>query len=314
MEKNSILKLYQKLSLIRKVEERIATEYSRQLIRCPVHLSIGQEGVAVGVISALNKEDIVMSNHRSHAHYLAKNCDISSFINELYGTDLGCSRGFGGSMHLVDLKNNFYGSTPIVGSTIPISAGISFADKLLNNKNYNVVFLGEGATETGNFHEVLNFASLNKLKIIFVCENNLYSVYTHISERQSNYFKKIKILCSAHNIDYFHVKGHETDKIYTLTKKIRNTKFKNPILIEADTYRFLEHCGPNNDDDLRYRSKNEINKFKKCPMVYLQKKYKYLNSKFQSIDDFNLKKVEKIFKLKRIKNENNSSLTKFIYA
>ena len=314
MENKTVLNLYKKISLIRKVEEKIAKEYAKQLIRCPVHLSIGQEGVAVGIVNALKKDDIVMSNHRSHAHYLAKNCNLTAFINELYGTDLGCSKGFGGSMHLVDLKNNFYGSTPIVGSTIPISAGISFADKLQNNKNFTVVFLGEGATETGNFHEVLNFASLNKLKIIFVCENNLYSVYTHISKRQSNYSKKIQLMCSAHQIDYYHVKGHRADEIYKITRKIRNTKYKNPILIEADTYRFVEHCGPNNDDNLNYRSKNEINKLKKCPIDYLYKTYKHLNIKFKSIDEYNLKTIERLFNLKNIKNKNNSKLDKFIFA
>ena len=195
-----------------------------------------------------------------------------------------------------------------------LEARYSFADKLQNNENYTVVFFGEGATETGNFHEVLNFASLNKLKIIFVCENNLYSVYTHISKRQSNYSKKIKLICSAHQIDYYHVKGHRADDVYNITKKIRNTKYKNPILIEADTYRFLEHCGPNNDDNLNYRSKNEINKFKKCPIDYLYKTYKHLNKKFKSIDEYNLQTIEHLFNLKNIKNKNNAKLDKFIYA
>ena len=128
----------------------------------------------------MRKKDYAVSSHRCHGHYLSKGGDLNSMIAEIYGKKTGCSGGKGGSMHLIDLQENFYGSTPIVSSTIPISAGIAFADKLLNKKNNSVIYFGDGATETGNFHETLNFASLHNLKILFICENNFYSVYSNL--------------------------------------------------------------------------------------------------------------------------------------
>ena len=148
LNKKNITDLYYTQKLIRSVEERIIIEYPKQKIRCPVHLSIGQEAVAAGVNYALKRNDVVMSNHRAHAHYLSKSKNISKLIYELYGKKTGCSGGKGGSMHLIDLQENFYGSTPIVSSTIPISAGIAFADKLLNKKNISVIYFGDGAWGT----------------------------------------------------------------------------------------------------------------------------------------------------------------------
>ena len=180
------------------VEEKIVELYPQQEMRCPVHLSIGQEAVSVGVCANLTREDIVFSNHRSHGHYLAKGGNLKAMVHEIYGKSTGCCFGRGGSMHLLDLSINFFGSTPIVGGTIPIAVGASLASKMQQKNNITTIFHGDGAVEEGVFHESLNFASLKKLPVLFVCENNLYSVYTPLSERQPN--REIYKLVEAHDI------------------------------------------------------------------------------------------------------------------
>ena len=161
---------------IRMVEEHIADRYPEQEMRCPVHLSIGQEAVAVGVCAALAATDQVVSAHRSHAHYLAKGGDLLGMIGELYGKDVGCCRGKSGSMHLVDPTAGFMAAVPIVGSTIPIGVGLAFASALKGERRVTGIFFGDGSTEEGVFAESLNFAVLKKLPALFICENNFYSV------------------------------------------------------------------------------------------------------------------------------------------
>ena len=176
--------LFESMVRIRQIEEAIADHYSEQEMRCPVHLSIGQEGAAVGVCAALRSSDMAMSGHRSHAHYLAKGGNLLAMIAEIYGRQTGCSGGRGGSMHLVDLAAGFMGAVPIVGSTIPIATGLAFAERQKGGSRLTVAFLGEAATEEGVFHESANFASLHQLPIVYVCENNLYSVYSPMQVRQ----------------------------------------------------------------------------------------------------------------------------------
>jgi len=177
------LDFYRRMLRIRMVEEAIADRYAEQEMRCPVHLSIGQEAIAVGVCSALEFRDYVMSTHRGHAHYLAKGGDLKALLAEIYGRATGCASGKGGSMHLVDLSVNMLGTTPIVGSTLPVAVGTAFATRMRHQDNITVVFFGEGATEEGVFAESINFAALKRLPVIFVCENNLYSVYTRSIRR-----------------------------------------------------------------------------------------------------------------------------------
>src|SRR5207249_1080843 len=178
------LEFYWNMLRIRLVEERIAEMYPQQEMRCPVHLCIGQEAIAVGVCAALDNTDYVTGGHRSHGHYLAKGGDLKAMVAELYGKATGCCEGKGGSMHLVDLPVGFLGAVPIVGSTIPLAVGAAFGAMMRSEKRVAVPFFGEGATEEGVFHESINFAALKKLPVVFVCENNNYSVYSHISVRQ----------------------------------------------------------------------------------------------------------------------------------
>ena len=314
----NIITLYHYTYLTRAVDKKISQEYSKQKIRCPVHLSIGQEGIASGVSVALNKSDIVMSNHRSHAHYLAKGCSIKDFIFEIYGKKKGASGGKGGSMHLIDLKKNFFGSTPIVGSTLPISTGLAFANKIKNlNDKIVVVYFGDGAFETGNFHECLNFASLHNLKILFVCENNFYSVYSNLNVRQNKNLKIFKV-ANNYNINSKRMMGHKPDKIFNEIKKIRKDIINKsrPFLIEFLTYRNVEHCGVNKDDNLNYRSKYELKKWNnKCPLIYLRKNYRKFKKNFDLIEKKINLDLNKIFK--QAENEklpNNKDLLKNIYA
>ena len=311
--KINITKVYYDLIRIRMIEKAISNQYKNQEMRCPVHLSVGQEPTAVGVCSFLNKDDKIFSAHRSHAHYLAKGGDLKKMLAELHGKVTGCSKGMGGSMHLMDEKAGLLAAVPIVGSTIPIAVGYAWMNKLKNIKNKTVVFFGEGATETGVFHESIGYAALHQIPIIFVCENNLYSVYTHLKDRQSKY-RSIKKICEGSGLKYFHGDGSEIKSVIRVMRKAIdfNNKFKRPIFINFDTYRFLEHCGPNFDDDLNYRDPNEIKFWKKKD---------FMNK--VTAKNINLKKVEKEIQLeidnafkfaRKSKFPTKDNLDKFIYS
>jgi pyruvate dehydrogenase E1 component alpha subunit len=262
------IQLYKELLRIRLVEETIAKKYSEQKMRCPVHLSIGQEAIAVGICNNLKKKDKVFTAHRSHAHYLAKGGSLRKMIAELYGKFNGCAKGKGGSMHLIDIDFGVLGAVPIVGSTIPIGTGAAWAEKLNNSKNIVVIFFGEGATEEGVFQESLDYAALRQLPILFVCENNRYSVYSSIEKRQSSN-RSILRLAKSIGVDGLHLDGNNILKIYNKSKELitKIKKKKKPFLLLLDTFRHLEHCGPNNDDILCYRPEKYINAWlNRCPV------------------------------------------------
>ena len=220
------IKLLKEMVRIRSTEEKISSKYKNWEMRCPVHLSIGQEAIAVGVCENLDKNDKIVTTHRSHAHYLAKGGSLNGMIAELHGKETGCAKGLGGSMHLIDLKAGVYAAVPIVGSTIPIGTGIAWANKLKRNKGIVVAFFGDGATEEGVFFESLDFAALHKLPILFICENNEYSVYSHISKRQSKKRDILKIAKSM-GVNSLKVSGNSVEKIFLESKKIINKIKKN---------------------------------------------------------------------------------------
>lgn len=278
LSKKTSLFLFYNMLRIRMIEETIAELYREQEMRCPVHLCTGQEAVAAGVCAHLRKNDYCMSNHRSHGHYLAKGGDLKQMLAEIYGKATGCSKGKGGSMHLADLKRNFLGSTPIVASTIPVAVGLAFGARMQASNNLTVVFFGDAATEEGAFFESLNFAALKKLSIIFICENNFYSVYTPLDQRQP---KKRNNTLIAKAFGIYSRKGDGNDilAIYRLAreavKRVRGGR--GPCFLQFDTYRIREHCGPDYDNNLGYRSEAEFKKWlKRCPLesykIYLLKK------------------------------------------
>lgn len=266
---NALVTLYREMLRIRMIEEAIAAAYSDQEMRCPVHLSIGQEGPAVGVCKALRPEDVVMSGHRCHAHYLAKGGALKPMIAELYGKSTGCTGGKGGSMHLVDVAAGFLAAAPIVASTIPIAVGTAFSAKRRGIDRITTVFFGEGATESGAFHESLNLAVLHKLPIIFVCENNLYSVYSPLTARQPE-GRKITDVARSLGVAAGCHEGNDVSACFSAasTAMTHVRGGNGPFFLEFSTYRWREHCGPNFDDDLGYRPADEVNTWQsKCPIL-----------------------------------------------
>ena len=253
---------------IRMVEETIAEKYPEQEMRCPVHLSIGQEAVAAGVCAALTNDDVVMSTHRAHAHYLAKGGDLPAMISEIYGKATGCCSGKGGSMHLVDLRVNMLGSTPIVGSSLPVGVGTAFGFWLKGEKRISTVFLGDGTTEEGVFFESLNFAALKKLPVLFICENNLYSVYSPLAVRQP-IGRDLVSIAQAHGMAADRGDGNQVEEVHRMTAQAvaRARAGQGPTFLEFATYRWREHCGPYYDNDLGYRTEAEYLSWKaKCPV------------------------------------------------
>lgn len=244
---------------IRRVEEEIAKRYSQGEMRCPTHLSVGQEAVAVGVGQVLRPSDLAVSGHRAHAHYLAKGGDLTAMLAEIYGRETGCSRGRGGSMHLVDEAAGFMGSTAIVGGTIPVGVGLALGIKLTGGDQISCVFLGDGAVETGAFYESASFSALKNLPVLFICENNLYSVYTPFAKRQPK-GRKIHELAAAIGLRAYFGDGNDVDTVRDMVSMAANAirSGDGPQFLEFATYRWLEHCGPNYDNDIGYRTEAEF--------------------------------------------------------
>jgi pyruvate dehydrogenase E1 component alpha subunit len=251
--------LLKKMYFIRLVEEEIAERYNQGQMRCPVHLSIGQEGVPAAFSMASRRSDFAVSTHRGHAHYLAKGGNLKAMISEIYGKSTGCSKGKGGSMHLIDLAVRFMGSTAIVGNSIPIGVGLGLSAQLKDTEDVSCVFLGDGAIEEGVFFESLNFAAVRKLPVLFICENNFYSVYTSLSVRQPPN-RNIAKMIEAFGVKSISAEGNDAYVVYEYLRnafaEIRSGS--GPIFMEFSTYRWREHCGPAFDDELGYRTAEEV--------------------------------------------------------
>jgi 2-oxoisovalerate dehydrogenase E1 component len=252
------------MTRIRMVEEEIAKRYPQQQMRCPVHLSIGQEAAAVGVCAALQPTDWAFSGHRNHAHYLAKGGNLTAMLAEIYGKVTGCCGGKGGSMHLSDLAAGFIAATPIVGSTVPIAVGAALTAQREGKGRVVVVFLGDGAMEAGVVHESLNFAALKRLPILFSCENNLYSVYSPLEVRQPAQ-RSISDLAAGHGVKTVQANGNDVQDVYgkacAAVHDLREGA--GPVFMELPTYRWLEHCGPGYDNNIGYRTEAEFQAWKK---------------------------------------------------
>lgn len=271
--------LYREMLRVRRVEEAIALRYAEQEMRCPTHLCIGQEAVCAGICSELTVDDYVFSNHRAHGHYLAKGGSLPGMIAELYGKSDGCCRGIGGSMHLIDPQAGFLGAVPIVASTIPLAVGAAWAAQLKGESRVAVAFFGDGAFEEGVVHESLIFATLHRLPVIFVCENNLYSVYTRIDARQPN--RPIHGVAAAHGCHIATADGNDIESVCEVARNAitRTRSGGGPAFLEFSTYRWLEHCGPNYDDHLNYRPTEELPGWQeRCPIRRLKDKLRSLGS------------------------------------
>ena len=290
METSLKIELLRQMKRIRFTEESIAEKYSQQKMRCPTHLCTGQEAVPAAVGLVLRKSDFAVSTHRAHGHYLGKGGDLNKMIAEIHGKVTGCSAGKGGSMHLIDQDAGFMGSTAIVGGTIPVGVGLGLSIALKGTDQVSCVFLGDGASEEGVFYESLNFAALKNLPVLFICENNLYSVYSSLKIRQPS-GRKISDLAEAIGVQSQYGNGNDAIDIFlqvdAAVKEIRDGK--GPRFIEFSTYRWREHCGPNFDNDIGYRSQDEFHAWKeKDPCVLLEQSL--INEKI--IDKKGLEKIE----------------------
>jgi pyruvate dehydrogenase E1 component alpha subunit len=244
---------------IRRVEEAIAERYGEQKMRCPTHLSIGQEAPAAAAGAVLKATDLAVSGHRAHAHYLAKGGDLPAMIAELYGKATGCSRGKGGSMHLVDESVGFMGSTAIVGGTVPVGVGLALSRSLIGQGEIVCIFIGDAVMETGAFYESANFAATHKLPVLFVCENNLYSVYSPLEVRQPK-DRSIAKTAAALGLHATEGDGNDMRATYDLIEAAasRLRAGQGPQFVELATYRWREHCGPMYDNDIGYRTEAEF--------------------------------------------------------
>ena len=262
-------RLYRALYRIRRLEEEVARVYATDAIKSPVHLSIGQEAVSVGVCEALRPDDVVFGTYRGHALYLAKGGDLNAMVAELFGKATGCTKGKGGSMHLIAPEAGVMGTSAVVGTTIANAAGYAYAMKL--RKSYGIVasFFGDGATEEGVFAETLNFAVLKKLPLLFVCENNGYAIHTHQGQRQGK--PDIRARAEAYGMPAERLDGSDLfGLIEKATEAVAAVRAGGgPRFLEVTTYRWREHVGPSGDYQLGYRSLAECEPWVKADPVRL---------------------------------------------
>ncbi|PKN53234.1 MAG: dehydrogenase [Deltaproteobacteria bacterium HGW-Deltaproteobacteria-13] len=275
---------------IRQIQLAIESRYLENEMKTPVHLCIGQEAVAVGVCANLKKYDYINSTHRGHGHYLAKGGDLRALIAELYGREAGCSKGRGGSMHLADTTIGHYGSSSIVGGGIPIGTGMGLAIKMQKKNKVSVIFFGDGAADEGVLYESINFAVLKKLPVIFILENNQYSVCSKVSARQAG--DNIFHAMPAGLLMTKKVNGNNVLDVYNASLKAvaRARTGHGPSFIECLTYRIRGHAGCEVQDVPGYRPVGEIERWKTlCPIAAFRKKL--LTNKMITLNE--IKKMEK---------------------
>ncbi len=259
------LELLKNMMRIRRMEELCAELYTQQKIRGFLHLYIGEEAVATGVLSQVRPQDNVMATYREHGHALLKGISARSIMAEMFGRIDGCSRGRGGSMHLFSKEKRFFGGNAIVGGGLPQAAGLAFAAKTLKEDRLTFCFFGEGAMAEGAFHESMNLAALWKIPIVFCCENNLYAMGTALvrSESQTNLTEKVK----AYDVKAIAVDGMDVAAVISATQEAiaYTTRQQSPVFLEFKTYRFRPHSMF--DPDL-YRDKKEVEQWRqRCPIV-----------------------------------------------
>lgn len=263
---------YKQMLLIRRFEEKCVELYSKQKIGGFLHLYIGEEAIAVGVMDALNEDDAVLATYREHGQALARGVSAKSIMAEMYGKIEGCSRGRGGSMHLFDAKTRFYGGSAIVGGALPLAVGMALADKMQKRNRVTVCIFGDGAVAEGEFHESLNLAALWKLPILFVCENNRYAMGTALSLTQSetDIYKKAE----SYKIHSKQIDGMSVIDVAKATLRAVEDIRENsaPMFLECLTYRFRAHSM---FDAELYREKSEVEEWKKKdPLIVFENRLK----------------------------------------
>jgi len=266
-----LILMYESMLKIRLAEEKCIELNSEQLMRSPHHYYIGQEAVGVGVCAALDNEDQAYSSHRSHGHYIAKGGDLSAFFAELYCKIDGCAKGKGGSMHLIDTSVGFMNSNGIVAGTVPMAMGAAYSFKRRKESRVAVTFFGDGGADQGIVYEAINYAVLKNLPVIFVCENNFFASFSHVSARHG--LQDIKGRAEGFGMPAAKVYGQDVLEIYTTAQTmVRKAKEGGgPSFIEAEVFRFKAHCGVGDDVGPGLRSQEELNTQKKeCPIEKLK--------------------------------------------
>jgi pyruvate dehydrogenase E1 component alpha subunit len=271
MEKDRLLWIYKTMNEIRKFEEMAVRLFEQNKLRGSVHLYIGEEAIAATVCSLLSDKDYITSTHRGHGHGIAKSGDLKKAMAELMGKETGFCKGRGGSMHIADLSKGNLGANAIVGGGIPIAVGGAFAQKYKGTDNITVAFFGDGASNQGTFHESINLASVWKLPVVFVCENNQFAISVPVSESTS--VKDISIRSMGYDIPGVTVDGNNVLEINEAMEKAaeRARKGEGPTLIECKTYRWRGHW---TGDPEVYRTREDVAAWmEKCPikrlMVYM---------------------------------------------
>jgi len=258
--------IYMVMLRIRLCEESIVEPIFNREILCPCHLYSGEEAIAAGISASLVKEDYVFSNHRSHGHFIAKGGSVEEMLAEIYCRDNGCSRGRGGSMHLIDPGVGMLGSAPIVAGTISLALGAALASSIRKEDRVAVTFFGDGATGEGVLYESMNFAALMKLPIIFICENNFYA--THMPVRDCRVQNNIRAIADPFCIENDEVDGNDVLAVYEAGRKAvdKCRRGEGPYFLECLTYRLRGHVGP--DDNIQglhtdIRSPEEVEKWRR---------------------------------------------------
>jgi len=262
--RQALLRLHYDLLRVRIVEETLAELYKEQEMRTPAHFSVGQEAVAVGVCSALTHQDVIYSGHRCHAHYLAKGGNLAALIAELYGRETGCAQGRGGSVHLTDMSVGMVAASAILAQTVPVAVGSALAFTMDGSSRVAVCFFGDGAIDEGVFYDSLNWAAVRRLPVLFVCENNLYATHSPLSVRVpkgTEIYQRARVYgIAAEKVD-----GNDVRVVYQSARRAvaRCRRGQGPVFLECMTYRWLEHVGPLDDSDRGYRTRRELDHWKR---------------------------------------------------
>jgi len=297
LSKELLLKFYRNMLLIRRFEEKTGQLYGMGLIGGFCHLYIGQEAVVTGMQECIETgKDQVITTYRDHAHMLACGTDPKVILAELLGRETGCSRGKGGSMHMFDLKNEFYGGHGIVGASVPIGAGLAFANKYRGNDSLSLCYFGDGAANQGQVFEAMNMAAMWKLPIVFIIENNHYAMGTSTSRSTANddYYKRGEIF----GIPGIKVNGQDVMAVYEAGQKVVKhlREGKGPYVMEMETYRYRGHSM---SDPAKYRSKEEVEEYKEKHDPIENVRRLITGNNFASEEEF--KKIED--EIKAIVNE-----------
>ena len=287
INKDSVIWMYEKMFTIRRFEEQASREADAGKLR-GIHSSIGQEAVPTGVCAHLRDEDFVLGTHRSHHHCIAKGVDLNEMMAELFGKSTGTGNGKGGTMHIADINKGMLGANGIVGSNIPVATGVALTAKVKGTDNVSVVFFGDGASSKGALHAAMNLASIWKLPVLFVCENNRYAESTPFEYSVAG--GSVSNRADGYGIPGVTVDGQAVLDVFEVAKEAvgRARAGEGPTLIEAQTYRYLGHAG--HDDPLTYRSEEEQEYYMNRDCIVTFKKY-ILDSSLADEDE--LAQIEK---------------------